>query len=222
MDGEDWPDPLPKGWTLKKYSNGKVWAHNTRTGQTFHTKKDLLRYVRYAENVLPLFANNNLPYEDSQAVADSKGKTVDDNAGESAKAFDDKEGNSEQPSDNEDANLGKGDDDDDDDDEDDDDDSLYGGLDFSKGIWGIDDVEIIERTSSHASVIVTDVSNAHHNQLPERNMKVQADQQPETKMKTKTVTEHWRNKRAGPPKKFKMPPKRFRGSGSRKNRHQKP
>ncbi|KAL6318222.1 hypothetical protein AAG906_035728 [Vitis piasezkii] len=150
MDGEDWPDPLPKGWTLKKYSNGKVWAHNTRTGQTFHTKKDLLRYVRYAENVLPLFAN------------------------------------------------------------------------FSKGIWGIDDVEIIERTSSHASVIVTDVPNAHNNQLPERNMKVQADQQPETKMKTKTVTEHQRNKRAGPPKKFKMPPKRFRGSGSRKNRHQNP
>ena len=117
--------------------------------------------------------------------------------------------------------MGKGDDDDDDD-EDDDDDSLYGGLDFSKGIWGIDDVEIIERTSSHASVIVTDVPNAHNNQLPERNMKVQADQQPETKMKTKTVTEHRRNKRAGPRKKFKMPPKRFRGSGSRKNRHQKP
>lgn len=27
MDGEDWPDPLPKGWTLKKYSNGKVIRH---------------------------------------------------------------------------------------------------------------------------------------------------------------------------------------------------
>ena len=27
MDGEDWPDPLPKGWTLKKYSNGKVIQH---------------------------------------------------------------------------------------------------------------------------------------------------------------------------------------------------
>lgn len=169
--------------------------------------------MHYAENVLPLFANNNLPYEDSQAEADSKGKAVDDNAGESAKAFDDKEGNSEQPSDNEDGNSGEGDDDDDDDD-----DSLYGGLDFSKGIWGIDDVEIIERTSSHGSVIVTDVPNTHNNQLPERNMKVQADQQPETKMKTKTR----RNKRAGPRKKFQMPPKRFRGSGSRKNRHQKP
>ncbi|XP_034679900.1 uncharacterized protein LOC117909964 [Vitis riparia] len=214
MDGEDWPDPLPKGWTLKKYSNGKVWAHNARTGQTFRTKKDLLRYVHYAENVLPLFANNNLPYENSQAVADSKGKAVDDNTGESAKAFDDKEGNAEQPSDNEDGNSGEGDDDDDEDDN-----SLYGGLDFSKGIWGIDDVEIIERTSFHASVIVTDVPNTHNNQLPERNMKVQADQQLETE--TKTVTEHRRNKRTGPRKKFKMPPKRFRGSGSRKNRHQK-
>ncbi|RVW37849.1 hypothetical protein CK203_087883 [Vitis vinifera] len=36
-----------------------VWAHNTRTGQTFHTKKDLLRYVHYAENVLPLFASKS-------------------------------------------------------------------------------------------------------------------------------------------------------------------
>ena len=105
---------------------------------------------------------------------------------------------------------------------------MYGGLDFSKGIWGIDDVEIIERASFHASVIVTDVPNTHNNQLPERNMKVQADQQPETetkakaKAKAKTVTEHQRNKRTGPRKKFKMPPKRFRGSGSRKNRHQKP
>ncbi|KAL6318184.1 hypothetical protein AAG906_035689 [Vitis piasezkii] len=192
MDGEDWPDPLPKGWTLKKYSNGKVWAHNTRTGQTFRTKRSPSLY-------------NNLPYEDSQAVADSKGKAVDDNTGESAKAFDDKEGNSEQPSDNEDGNSGKV-------------------MMMTTTMTTVYDVEIIERTSSHASVIVTDVPNTHNNQLPERNMKVQADQQPETKTKAKakTVTEHRRNKRTGPQKKFKMPPKRFRGSGSRKNRHQKP
>ena len=36
-----------------------------------------------------------------------------------------------------------------DNDDDDEEDGLYGGLDFSKGIWGINDVEIIERSSSY-------------------------------------------------------------------------
>ena len=29
-------------------------AHNKETRQTFYTKEDLLRYVHYAENILPL------------------------------------------------------------------------------------------------------------------------------------------------------------------------
>lgn len=153
-----------------------------------------------------------IPYNDDQATSDSKGKAIDDNAGDS----DDGEGNSKQASDGKDSDL-----------EDNGDNSLYGGIDFSKGIWSVD-VEIIERSNpqpERKKVVKDDQhpkrkTKVQDDEQPERKMKI--DKQPKMKMETKSGTEHVRNKKVGPRKKFEMPPKRFRGLGSGKKHRHKP
>ncbi|KAL6311521.1 hypothetical protein AAG906_005120 [Vitis piasezkii] len=58
MGSEDCAEPLPQGWILQRNAKGE-YAFNVETGQKFHTKKDLLRYVHYVETRLSLSKDNN-------------------------------------------------------------------------------------------------------------------------------------------------------------------
>ncbi|XAR63110.1 hypothetical protein NMG60_11022937 [Bertholletia excelsa] len=65
----DW---LPEGWQVKIeiYRNGsknEIYV-NTSTGQTFHSKKDLLRYVNYKTNLEPHMEAFRAAYMDEERL----------------------------------------------------------------------------------------------------------------------------------------------------------